>query len=199
MPSQDQDQRFLIGGKDFSTRDAYDVLLRKPDIDNNAQRIWSSHVPNRVKIFAWLLFRDRLNTRVNLIHKHIISVSDCPRCLTDAEDATHLFISCPYAARIWMRLGITPISDSIDDLWDASLPQGVPPRIWPFVLLTTLWKIWEARNDKAFRALDRRSTTSARLIISDLDIWSHRLSVPGDKEAVSSWRSFLSARCTVPL
>jgi hypothetical protein len=128
-----------------------------------------------------------------------VADSDYPRCQSPAEDAAHLFITCPYADRIWQRLGITPTSASIDNLWDASLPQGVPSRVWPFVLLTILWKIWEARNDKTFRAVDRRSTTSSRLIISDLDIWSHRLFVAGDKEVVSLWRSFLSARCNVPL
>lgn len=199
MPSSEQDERFLLGGCLFSTKNAYAVLLREPDIDYNAPLIWRSQVPNKIKVFAWLLFRDRLNTRANLVHKHIITDSACPRCQLQPEDAIHLFISCPYAGRIWQRIGITPSSLVVSDLWDAPLPQVTPASVWPFVLLTILWKIWEARNDKLFRSVDRRSSSSCRLILSDLDLWSHRLLKPGDKEAVSSWRLFLSARCSVPM
>jgi hypothetical protein len=36
------------------------------------QRISKMQIPNKVKIFAWLYFKDRLSTRSNLIAKHVL-------------------------------------------------------------------------------------------------------------------------------
>lgn len=48
MPSPEQDERFLLGGSRFSTKEAYAVLLREPDNDLNAPLIWRSQVPNKI-------------------------------------------------------------------------------------------------------------------------------------------------------
>lgn len=60
------------------------------------------------------------------------------------------------------------------------------------VLVTALRKIWAACNGILFRSIDQRSVITLRLIISDLDMWSHSLMKLGDKEDVFSWRSYLS-------
>lgn len=57
MPSGDLDARFLIEGLDFSTKNAYAAILRDPDEDISA-KIWETKVPNKIKVFAWLAFRD---------------------------------------------------------------------------------------------------------------------------------------------
>lgn len=150
-------------------------------------------------MFAWLLFKNRLNTRANLAHKHIITNNLCPRCHQLCEDTAHLFITCLLADRVWQRLGIAPMSDDVKDLWDAALPCHMPAKAWPLVLLSTQWKIWAARSEMLFRSIDQRSVITLRLIISDLDLWSHRTMKSGDKEDVFLWRSYLSARSLVPL
>ncbi|VAI57565.1 unnamed protein product [Triticum turgidum subsp. durum] len=65
-----------------------------------------------------------------------------------------------------------------------------PQTIWPFILLIS-WKIWGARNAKAFHHVDTHSSTSLRLMIYDLYLWSHRICKANNKEDASSWRSFL--------
>ncbi|XBI87029.1 hypothetical protein VPH35_025165 [Triticum aestivum] len=199
VPSAEEDQRFLIRGLAFSTKQAYDTLMARPDCDPLAPIIWHSKVPRKIKIFTWLLFKDRLNTRANLVHKHIISTDVCPRCAMLPEDSMHLFLTCPVANRVWQRLGILPQAEGIIDLWDAPIPHQLPHKAWPFILMSLLWKIWAARNDMLFRNIDQRSVITLRALISDLDLWSHRLMERCDKEDVSSWRSYLSARCIVPL
>ncbi|XP_040243757.1 uncharacterized protein [Aegilops tauschii subsp. strangulata] len=137
-PWTEEDQRFLLQGHDFSTKQAYGTLMTKPDTDPIAPLIWGTKVPRKIKIFAWLLFKDRLNSAVNLAHKHIISSNICPRCATSPEDSTHIFITCPLANRIWQRLGLLPLSDDLNELWDTSLPQNLPTNAWSFVLLALL-------------------------------------------------------------
>ncbi|XBH70403.1 hypothetical protein VPH35_098069 [Triticum aestivum] len=168
MPSAGEDQWFLRHGIAFSTKHAYAALMEQPDHGPHAPLIWTAKIPRKLKVFAWLLFKDRLNTRINLAHKHITASDICPRCARMPEDSSHLFITCPLANRIWQRLGLLPQSDDIIDLWDVAIPPHLPTSTWPSVLLALMWMIWSARNDM-------------------------------DKEDVFSWRSYLSARCTVPM
>ena len=141
VPSAAEDQRFLVQGLTFSTKQAYDTLMARPDCDPLAPIIWQSKVPRKIKIFTWLLFKDRLNTRANLAHKNIIPTDVCPRCAMLPEDTMHLFLACPVANRVWQRLGILPHADGIIDLWDAPIPQHLPHKAWPLILMSLLWKI----------------------------------------------------------
>ncbi|SPT17523.1 unnamed protein product [Triticum aestivum] len=199
MPSAGEDQRFLRHGIGFTTKHAYGALMVQPDNDLIAPLIWSAKSPRKLKIFTWLLFKDRLNTRVNLAHKHIIDSDICPRCARLPEDSSHLFITCPLANRIWQRLGLLPLTDGILDLWDVTIPPHLSTTAWPSVLLALLWMIWAARNDMVFRTVDQSSVITLRNLISVLDLWSHRLVETQDKEDVFSWLPYLSARCTVPM
>ncbi|SPT18486.1 unnamed protein product [Triticum aestivum] len=173
--------------------------MARPETDLIAPLIWNTKAPRKTKIFAWLLFKDRLSTALNLAHKNIISSDLCARCATLPEDSIHLFITCPLANRIWHQVGVLPQDDDLNELWDVPLPQHLPKNAWPFVLLSLLSSIWAARNDMLFRNVDQCSVITIRNLVSDLDLWSHRLVDTGDKEDVFSWRSYLSARCTVPL
>ena len=47
-------------------------------MDGFAELIWSSKVSIKVKIFGWLIFKDRLNTKHNLLKKTITNDSICP-------------------------------------------------------------------------------------------------------------------------
>ena len=100
------DERYLNGGLRFSTRAAYQRVIADTDDDAHAVAIWSSCVPNRVKIFAWLLFRGRLNSKSNLLRKHIVANSLCPQCGFDGETSSHIFIDCSLAQRIWQGIGL---------------------------------------------------------------------------------------------
>src|ERR1041385_1218504 len=90
MLSNAPNDRFLHHGSDFSSRGAYSLLLPGRDVDRHARHIWSSSVPIKVKVFGWLLCRDRLNTRANLFCKMITADASCLTCDHHLEDATHL-------------------------------------------------------------------------------------------------------------
>ena len=49
---------------------ALDTPPATPDVHDH--RIWSTRVPNKVKIYGWLYFKDRLSTRSNL--KHVLDM-----------------------------------------------------------------------------------------------------------------------------
>lgn len=98
------DDHFLNRGVPFSPKHAYSLLMMVEHQDPKADNIWTSEVPNKVNVFAWLLFRGWLNTRDNLHHMHILDTNIYPRRLCTIETSAHLFIQCPFALRIWQIL-----------------------------------------------------------------------------------------------
>lgn len=66
--------------------------------------VWVAVAPSNVCAFAWKLLLDRLPTRVNLLRRKIFPNSPdacCPLCQEAPESVDHLFVLCPFAARVW--------------------------------------------------------------------------------------------------
>ena len=82
------DDRLLkLTNRPYSVRDTYTALDSSRDVrDVHGRLIWRSRLPNKVKIFAWLYFKDRLSTKVNLFSKHIVGDATCERCFGEEED-----------------------------------------------------------------------------------------------------------------
>jgi hypothetical protein len=189
--TDEQDTRPMLDGSPFSTKAAYmhiQTQLQDPD----ASYIWSSKVPKKIKVFGWLLHLDRINTRANLLHKHIITSQECPRCQAPVEDRSHLFFSCPASAAIWRRLAIAPNAHTFSDIWSTPLPRHLPSSIWNSAALTILWKIWDARNAKVFRVVDQPLELTLRNIVSDFTLWSHRFKKAEIRVHADLWRDYLS-------
>jgi hypothetical protein len=90
-----------LTGKAYTAKDAYKALDQVQDTpDHHGRCIWETRVPNKVKVFAWLYFKDRLNTRSNLHAKHILEDGDCQRCANAVEDRHHTFFCCPASSEI---------------------------------------------------------------------------------------------------
>ncbi|KAF8648065.1 hypothetical protein HU200_065103 [Digitaria exilis] len=65
---------------------------------------WECLAPKKVKIFFWILRHERTRTRASL-HRHGARDSpDCPFCSGVAEEADHLFVTCPRLVDLWSRL-----------------------------------------------------------------------------------------------
>ncbi|XP_020174671.1 uncharacterized protein [Aegilops tauschii subsp. strangulata] len=123
-PTVHPDDRFLTHGVTFSAWCAYSLLSSADKLDPHSDHIWSSKATIKVKIFAWLLFRDRLNTKANLHRKTIASDSLCPWCAHHPVDASHLALFCIRAVQVWHLLGLHPPPD-IDLIWTTVTPNGL--------------------------------------------------------------------------
>ena len=69
--------------------------------------IWKSSVSHRIKVFAWLAFRGKLNTCDRVQRKNtqmMLSPNMCVLCKKDAETADHLFIHCMSARFLWLKV-----------------------------------------------------------------------------------------------
>lgn len=102
--SNRQDECSLIHGLPFSAKNAYNIFMAEDNVDLNYNFIWSSKATIKVKIFGWLFFRDRLNTKANMHHKHIADLAACPRSKILAKMLFTLFASAPLQHRFGCRL-----------------------------------------------------------------------------------------------
>jgi hypothetical protein len=83
------------------------------------QWLWKSSCIMRMKTFACLLLRDRLNIRDMLQQHHwnVTNDTHCELCPIRAyEDRVHLFFECNFSTRVWNYLQIDWTSSGSMDL-----------------------------------------------------------------------------------
>jgi hypothetical protein len=189
------DQRLMkLTRKCYATKDAYAALVQSSDPpDVHGLEIWASRVPHKVKIFSWLYFKDRLSTRVNLHSKHVLDSPTCERCSRHSEDRRHVFFDCDLSASVWRQLQLNHVGLLGDeDIWSAPVPPRLDAKMWSLVLQTILWRLWDARNGKIFRAECPSARSVITRICDDLTIWRRRLKDDHSVNSLVAWRNHFS-------
>jgi hypothetical protein len=91
--------------------------------------VWCNHAPSKVRFFAWLLSKARIQSRSSLLHKRILTTAEavCPVCAGEEETASHIIFGCEFAARFWRSLGFSfPHNVSVTMLHTYAAPAGIP-------------------------------------------------------------------------
>lgn len=183
------DTRLLkLTGQPYTARDAYAAL---DSADIHGRRIWGTKLPNKVKVFAWLYFKNWLSTRVNLHAKHVVDGDRCERCSRSVEDKHHVFFGCSESSAAWARVGMAHVGQMSDDeAWAASVPPGLNNLFWPFVFLAILWRIWECRNGHVFRDEIFCHRVVLSKVCDDIILWRKRLP-PEHVNSLLGWHHYL--------
>lgn len=91
------------GKGNYSAKSFYTTMHAHMPVDEPCKWIWESRSIMKIKVFAWLMLNDRLNTRDMLVRRHWRQHNDennCPLCPTQTlEDIYHLFLSVPSVQR----------------------------------------------------------------------------------------------------
>ena len=63
--------------------------------------VWRNHAPSKVRFFAWLLSKSRIQSRSALLKKKVLTAAEtiCPLCGAAEETPNHLFFECRFAKR----------------------------------------------------------------------------------------------------
>jgi hypothetical protein len=153
--SSAQDQRvFVWGSSKYAASKFYNLMFAQLPKDPALNAIWKSRSMPKLKVFAWLLMLDHLNTRELMIRKnwHLDSGPECvlrDEILIESRD--HLYFDCSLAQQCWEDIGIQ---------WDTSLQftdrfiQSRRNYVGPCfleVMVCVAWNIWEERNDYIFQ------------------------------------------------
>ena len=147
----------------FSVRSAYKVQASHPieAFTVSVTTLWNKHVPLKVVLFAWRLFRDRLPTKDNLLRRGVIPYDSrlCIAGCNTVETSTHLFLHCPMFGTVWYLLfrwlGFsTAIPLGVVDHFNQFFLDGgnVKARgaILHAIWFATTWEIWKERNNRLF-------------------------------------------------
>lgn len=132
----------------------------------------------KIKVFAWLLLFDRLNTRDMLVRRQWRSLQEdntCPLCHAQAwEHRDHLFFTCLFSTRVWNYLQIEWTANlSVKDCLLAAKRSFRHPFFFEVVYLAA-WNVWLIRNGKILR--NERPTFAAWRckFIHDISLLAHR-------------------------
>jgi hypothetical protein len=119
-----------------------------------AENIWKTKLPLKIKIFLWQLHHDKLQVATSLKNRGWKGAISCCLC-GKPESARHVFFECSLARFAWGCLRDAlgwdrcPMSAS-DLLGDGFAAESkVPKHVNLFIFEGMSWAIWRARNKMA--------------------------------------------------
>ncbi|XP_037405530.1 uncharacterized protein LOC119268121 [Triticum dicoccoides] len=147
----------------FSAKSFYTLMHSHLPTIQPCKWLWKSRCTLKIKVFGWLLFFDRLNTKDLLIRRHWRSPLNDNLCVIcqelSYEDMLHLFFNCNFGRRVWNYLSID-WSRGPDILQCIQHARSSFRHTFFFeVILTAAWNIWILRNGRTFRG--ERATFAA--------------------------------------
>ncbi|KAL6510920.1 hypothetical protein OROGR_022044 [Orobanche gracilis] len=155
------------GSNRFTVSSARKLLSSYPRPAVEQHMKWKCWTPLKCKIMVWRAIRNRLPTKVEL-HKRGVSLQNdlCGFCDSNAETSTHIFTGCLFVAEIWnrvehwCRLNPSIVFDVIDLIKiTKNHPLTKQARIiLRGIIFTSMWTIWNERNDRIFQSKRRRAT-----------------------------------------
>ncbi|CAL1361451.1 unnamed protein product [Linum trigynum] len=168
----------------FSTKTAFQVI--SPHIPSTEQpafwkSIWKLHVPERVRVFIWMVVKNKITTNSVRKFRHLTSDDSCPSCEGTAETAIHCLRDCPRAQIVWSKI-ISPdhigqFMASDRDRWLRSNvtdnKTGFWPGEWGSFFSLVLWFIWKQRNEKVFRGNTLSPSSLCNYVVIKAKEWAH--------------------------
>jgi hypothetical protein len=148
---------YIWGSAKYTSSKFYTLSFGSIHAPTPFKWIWKSKVFKKIKIFIWLLFKDRINSR-NLLRKNYKIEGDdynCVLCNLDTEELSyHLIFQCPFSSECWNYIGF---------YWDHNLhffdtiqkaKQDCHSGFFMEIFSMAAWEIWKQRNKKIFRGSD---------------------------------------------
>jgi hypothetical protein len=146
--------------------------------------IWDAWAPAKYRQLAWLIVQNRVLTADRLMARQRPNSYFCPLCWRNLETAEHLLVECPWSRNLWTlvasRFGLASLgpetwrSSGPLPAWLASLASAAPTEVkaCKSIALLVIWAIWRERNDRIFRARERRPVEVRGDIIDERSCWA---------------------------
>ncbi|GLT82219.1 hypothetical protein SLE2022_006230 [Rubroshorea leprosula] len=158
-----EDELFWAGTSNgrFSTKSAFQ-LLQKQEMGgrttaSNWSWVWKLQSSERVRMFVWLVARNKILCNQVRYNRHLTDSPNCPRCGLAAESSIHILRDCQFARQIWCKLGVwaqdfftldtTPWIKKFAAVTSNHRGLGIP---WACLFLSTVWLLWKDRNKLIF-------------------------------------------------
>jgi zinc-binding in reverse transcriptase len=119
------------------------------------QITWSAYISLKIKIFLWLVQKNKILTKENLRKRGWQGDTKCI-FYNELETTEHLFVHCSISVCLWNWFtsynNFQFNCNCIQELWliDANIPYK-DPKLCELVRGTFLWVIWNERNRLIFK------------------------------------------------
>ena len=162
----------------FSVKSLYAFLIAKK-VSFPYRKLWSLKLPLRIKVFCWILIKDKILTKENLKKRGWKKVEMCEFC--DSHETTeHLFFSCPLAKYIWtiasVALGINQVPKDFPDLYAKwfSAYDGKDRIAMMLGAVAIFWAVWKTRNRSCFQRIRPKDPTNVVIYMCNfLHVWAN--------------------------
>ncbi len=158
----------------------------------NWKFIWCNRAPLKVQFFAWLLAKERLPTKHNLIKKGIVSSATCDICNLEVEDGSHFCLNCPFAQGFWEAIGLSPRIHMVTDMANLKPDGNLPELHFRVFYLLCFWSLWNHRHDVVFRNMSPSLQSVLRKCMEECGLWLERLKFE-HRSVITSWKLIFSA------
>jgi hypothetical protein len=114
--------------------------------------VWKLQVPPRIHIFLWLLTKNKILTRDNLVKMKKLDDVTCLFC-TKLETVRHFFFECCVAKNIWETISKL-IGFCVGNDFEFVAKLWLNDKKYKHVNVLTavvLWILWKTRNNLCFQ------------------------------------------------
>jgi hypothetical protein len=154
--------------------------------------VWDPIIPLKHRIFLWLAFWGRLNTRDNMVRKKWSSTApfaDCDVCPA-TENVTHIILRCIPAQGIWEKFSLSALAaravDLMSFLESAAHHLGSPCK-WNIAFAACAVTLWHARNDRVFNNRRWTAAYTSFYAADMIRLWSNRVRRHEVEDALVLW------------
>jgi hypothetical protein len=169
---------FPWGSAEYTSAKFYNFMFEALPSDTAFNAIWKSKCLPKLRVFAWLLFMDRLNTK-DMMQRKNWNLDEGHMCVLcdqqTLETRDHLFFQCNFAASCWEKVGIQwDCSLNISDRFTTAKQSFAKPCFME-IAICTAWNIWKERNDYIFKNQDPSLARWGVRFRSDLMMHQYRV------------------------
>ena len=180
-------------GKAYTSAQFYSRIHRNIYCPKVFHWLWKSACTMSMKMFAWLLIRDRLNTKDLIKRRHWRVTEDytCASCPTNSyEDREHLFFTCNFSQRVWNYLQVVWTRNADIQVSIAYARKKFSKPFFMEVVIVACRHIWLQRNGKIFNHQRPSFTKWKNGFVHDLTLLTHRMK-KAVREDLDSWIALL--------
>lgn len=173
------------GDANYKPNKYYKFCFRNLNPPAHIPMIWKSKCMMKHKVFGWLMFMDRLNTRDLLCRRHFNIGEDhsCLLCPNEPlETNKHLFFTCGFSAACWEAINIHwDTSRDVQEMMAIAAASWTQP-MFKEVMMLGAWNIWKQRNRCHFEEVPPTLLSWKRGLTSDLEILKFRARVENQEQ-----------------
>lgn len=168
----------------YTASSTYNIMMSGGMVAWEHKETWRSRVPNTVRIFIYLMLRQRILTHDIMQRRRIGCEGKCVLCDScPLETLIHLLFTCPYATQVWtfvsaeLNIPLLKPMETAESTWSESWKiESRQPNLkkedrmrW---FKCTCWLIWKERNGMIFRGKARWPRELAQAIMQEGKLWA---------------------------